>query len=96
MPLTSITAEEETKIFASLNFLTGGLGTESFNDLVEGKYLKYLNDNIVMRKAYDKMLTRDGYNQLMDASGARGAKIGLSNKINQKLLDYYMRAFIAK
>ena len=96
MPLTSITVEEETKIFASLNFLTEGLATESFNDLIEGKYLKYLNDNIMMRKAYDRMLTRDGYNQLMDASGARGPKTELTNKINQKLLDYYMRAFIGK
>ena len=81
MPLTSITSEEEAVILAKLNFLTDDKGSESFHNLTEGKYLEYLDDNIVMRKAYDKMLTRDGYNLLMDASGVRGPKTEITNKI---------------
>ena len=72
MPLTKITAAEETKIIANLNTLTNNKATDSLNNLVDGKYLQFLDDNLLMRKAYDQMLTRDGYNLLIGASGAGG------------------------
>ena len=96
MPLTAITAEEETKIIANLNTLTDNKGTDSLNNLVDGKYLPLLDDNILMREAYDQMLTRDGYELLMDASGARTTKKEITNKIDQKYLDYYMQEFSKK
>ena len=36
------------------------------------------------------MLTRDGYEMLMDAAGVKGAKKEIKSKIDQKFLDYYM------
>ena len=65
MPLTAITAAEETQIIANLNTLTDNKGTDSLNNLVLGKYLPLLDDNLLMRKAYDQMLTRDGYELLI-------------------------------
>lgn len=80
-----------------MSTLVGGtLGLDSLNELAKGKYLPSLNDNLYMRKAYIEMLSLDGYELLMEASGARGAKNPITSKIYQKYLDYYMDAFSKK